>query len=97
MRLGLLAFSALYAALAGRVLQVGASFQELANACFIASLLAFVLGAARSQSWHLIWPATLAGMSDRRWAWPSVVALSGAMLVVQLWVEWGAPGMGILS
>lgn len=96
-RLGLLAFVALYAILAWRILQAGASFPKLANACFIASLLAFVLGAARSQSWHLIWPAAMAGLSDQRWAWPTVVALSVAMLVVQLWVEWGAPGIGFHS
>ena len=90
--LGLLLFGAAYLFLAWRLARQNASFQRLANACFEIALLAFVLGAARSQPWHLIWPAALAGLSDRRWAWPLVAALSVLMLVVQVWVEWGMPG-----
>jgi hypothetical protein len=71
-----------------------ARFQKLMDVSFVVSLLAFVLGAARSQPWHLIWPAALAGLSTRRWAWPAVIGLSVVMLAVQVWVEWGAPGLG---
>jgi hypothetical protein len=74
--------------LARRVMKGGGSFQELANATFVAALTAFVLGAVRSQPWHLIWPAVLAALSDRRWVWPLVGALSAGMLIVQIGVEW---------
>lgn len=70
------------------------SFQRMAEAGFVVALLAFVLGAARSQPWHLIWPAALAGFSERRWAWALIVALSPVLLVVQVWIEWGLPGIG---
>ena len=67
--------------------------QCLLNACFAAALLVFLLGAARSQPWHLVWPAALAGLSRWQWAWPLVAALSALMLVAQLWIEWGTPGL----
>ena len=78
-----------------RVRQGDGSAQPLVNAGFVASLLAFVLGGVRSQPWHLIWPLALAGLSDRKWAWPTVVVLTAVMLAVQVWVEWGTPGMAI--
>jgi hypothetical protein len=64
----------------------------LLDRIFVASLMIFVLGVARSQPWHLLWPASLAGLSRKRWAWPTVAALSVAMLLGQVWVAWGAPG-----
>ncbi len=67
--------------------------QRLFEAGFTVSLLIFVLGAARSQPWHLIWPASLAGLSARRWAWLPVIALSAVMLLSQIWVEWGTPDL----
>lgn len=91
--LGMLLFVPAYVVLGRRVVRSGGSFQQLGNACFVASLLAFLLGAARSQPWHLVWPASLAGLSDRRWAWPVVIGMSIVMLVVQVWVEWGTPGI----
>jgi hypothetical protein len=91
--LGVLLFVPAYVILGWRVVQSGGSFRQLGNACFVASLLAFLLGAARSQPWHLIWPVSLAGLSDRRWAWPMVTGLSTVMLVAQVWVEWGTPGI----
>ena len=75
-----------------RILRGDASTQQWLNSVFGVSLAAFLLGAARSQPWHLIWPAALAGLSDRRWAWPVVIGLCAVMLAVQVWVEWGAPG-----
>jgi hypothetical protein len=63
---------------------------------FLVSLLVFLFGAARSQPWHLIWPASLAGLSTQRWAWPMVILLSALMLVTQIWVEWGTPGLTLL-
>jgi hypothetical protein len=90
--LGMVLFAVAYGALAWRLLRGPGTFQHLANVSFVVALLAFVLGAARSQPWHLLWPAALAGLSDRRWAWPVVMVLSGVMLVGQVWVEWGVPG-----
>jgi hypothetical protein len=69
--------------------------QYLLDASFVAALLAFILGAVRSQPWHLIWPVSLAGLSSRRWASPLSFGLSALMLISQAWVEWGAPGLGI--
>jgi hypothetical protein len=71
--------------------QYGA-FRHMADVSFVMSLLLFAFGAARSQPWHVIWPASLAGLSGRRWAWPAIIGLSALMLGVQVWVEWGAPG-----
>lgn len=93
---GLLLFVVALMVLGRRFVQEEGSFRRLMDFSFLVSLLAFLLGAARSQPWHLIWPAALAGLTERRWAWPVVVALSVLMLVVQVWVEWGAPGVGIL-
>jgi hypothetical protein len=94
---GLLLFAVVWGILIRRLMPGDGSAQPLMNAGFTASLLAFVLGAARSQTWHLIWPLALAGLSDRRWAWPMAVALTALMLAVQVWVEWGAPGAAIAS
>jgi hypothetical protein len=106
---GLLAFSAAYAVLTLRLLQylrtsaqVGAAgrqrqLREILDVAFLVSLLIFVLAAARSQPWHLIWPATLAVLARQRWAWPVIAGLSALMLASQVWVEWGAPGLQILS
>lgn len=94
---GLVLFAVAFAILA-RWLQRGElSFQQLGDACFAASLLAVLLGAARSQPWHLIWPAALAGVSERRWAWAVVVGASVFMLGVQVWAEWGGAGVQPLS
>jgi hypothetical protein len=95
--IGLGLFAIAYAVLIWRLMRGECSFQQLGHVCFSATVLAFLLGAARSQSWHLIWPAALAGVSDRRWAWPLVVGTSVTMLAVQLWVEWGAAGVRLLS
>lgn len=73
------------------------SLGRILDLSFVVALLAFVLGAARSQPWHLVWPAALAGLSGRRWAWPVVAGLSAAMMGVQVWVEWGAPGWELIS
>ena len=93
MAAGLLLFAAVYALLLRGVVRARGSFRRLADIGFEVSLLAFVLGVARSQPWHLIWPAALAGFSSRWWAWPAVIGLSALMLVAQVWVEWGAPGL----
>jgi hypothetical protein len=93
---GLLVFAMAYIGLTWRFVRKTGSFQQLANASFLATLLAFVLGAARSQPWHLIWLVALAGLSDRRWVWAVSAGLSAALLAAQVWVEWGAPGWGPL-
>ena len=72
------------------------SAQQLLDASFTLSLLLFLLGAARSQPWHLIWPASLAGLSAKRWAWVSVAVLTAALLLSQVWVEWGTPSLETL-
>jgi hypothetical protein len=75
----------------GRLPQLALSkFMDLS---FVLSLLAFLFGLARSQPWHLIWPAALAGLSSKRWAWPVTAGLSIVLLASQVWVEWGAPGL----
>lgn len=94
MVVGLLVFVVAYVLLVRRLWR-RSTLQDLLDASFLASFLAFVLGAARSQPWHLIWPTALAGLSQRRWAWPAIMGLSTVMLVSQVWVEWGAPGLGI--
>ncbi|NLF10498.1 MAG: hypothetical protein GX597_01775 [Anaerolineaceae bacterium] len=91
---GLILLAMAYLWLLKRLQRSERSYQDVCNVGFVTLLLAFVLGAARSQPWHLIWPVSLAGLSDRRWAWPVVIVLSAVMLVTQLWVEWGAPGLG---
>ncbi len=90
---GLLMFCVAYIVLWVRLIRGQSAFQPFGNAGFAALLLIFVFGVARSQPWHLIWPATLAGLADRRWAWPAVVGLSGILLLAQIWVEWGMPGV----
>jgi hypothetical protein len=69
------------------------SFQRLVNLGFLAFLFTFFLGVARSQPWHLLWPASLVGLSDYRWAVPLCIALSGIMLAIQVGVEWAMPGL----
>ena len=90
---GLLMFGLAYLVLAARLFRGPLSWQRLMNASFAVALLAFVLGAARSQPWHLLWPVSLAGLSDLRWGWPLIAGLSVVMLLGQIWVEWGAPGL----
>jgi hypothetical protein len=72
----------------------GQAFQQVMDVSFLLALLIFLLGAARSQPWHLRWPLALAGLSARWWAWPVVIGLSVVMLASQVWVAWGAPGLG---
>ncbi|MFN2290340.1 MAG: glycosyltransferase 87 family protein [Anaerolineae bacterium] len=91
--LGLVLYAAVYLVLLWWLARGQGSLQETLHGGFVALLLAFLFGAARAQPWHLIWPASLAGLSDRRWAWPVVAGLAAVMLVVQVWVEWGTPGL----
>jgi hypothetical protein len=74
-----------------RVWRGSGSFQQVANAGFLAMGLAFVLGAARSQPWHLLWGAALGGLAEKRWVPPVIVGFSGLMLVMQVGVEWAQP------
>jgi alpha-1,6-mannosyltransferase len=90
--LGLSLFSVAYLGLLWWLARGDTSCRRLCHGAFLGLLLAFVLGAARSQPWHLIWPAAVAGLSDRHWVWPLVAGLSILLLGVQVWVEWGAPG-----
>ena len=92
MVLGLVFFALAYLGLLWWLIGRDGACQDLCHGAFLALLLVFVLGAARSQPWHLIWPAALAGLSGRRWAWPVVAGLSVLLLAAQVWVEWGAPG-----
>jgi len=59
---GLVLLVLVYLWLLRRMLRSDRSFQVLCNLGFTATLLAFVLGAARSQPWHLLWPVSLAGL-----------------------------------
>ena len=88
---GLSLFALVYAVLVMRFWRGSGTFQQLTNAGFLAMLLAFFLGAARSQPWHLLWGAALAGLSNYRWAQPVIVGLSILMLAVQVGVEWAVP------
>jgi hypothetical protein len=90
---GLVLFTVFYAVILRQMGRGPSSFSKLMGLSFVVTFLAFVLGAARSQPWHLIWPTTLAGLSKRRWAWPVVIAGAALMLVGQVWVEWGTPGL----
>lgn len=92
MLLGLTLFSVAYLGLLLWPARQGNPLQDLGHSAFLALLLAVFLGAARSQPWHFIWPVALAGLSNRRWAWPLVAGLSVLLLGVQVWVEWGALG-----
>ena len=94
--IGLFLFLLAYVVLFVRAWRGSGSFQQLMNVSFLALLLAFLLGAARSQPWHLLWPAALAGLSDYRWAVPVIAGLSGIMLVVQVGVEWAVPSLAFL-
>jgi hypothetical protein len=91
--LGLGAYIVAYGLLMGRLGRRGVDFQGLADGAFAVAALAFGLGAARSQPWHLIWPAALAGLSAWRGAGPLVAGLSVLLLGFQVWVEWGMPGL----
>ena len=93
---GLTAFVMVYAILMRRLARGSLSFRCLMDAGFLVSLMAFAFGVARSQPWHLIWPAALAGLAERRWAGPVVAALSFVMLGAQAWFEWGVPGVGAM-
>lgn len=86
---GLLLYGFAYALLLLRFSRGSGSFQDLVDASFAAFLLAFVFGAARSQPWHLLWSAGVAGLPSNRWAVRSLVVLSGLMLAAQVGVEWG--------
>jgi hypothetical protein len=95
---GLAIFTVAYGVLLWRMARTRGSgqdwaFRRLADTGFVVTLLAFVLGAARSQPWHLIWPIAWAGVGRPRWAWQVCGGLSVVMLVVQVWVEWGTPGL----
>ncbi|MGD8397597.1 MAG: hypothetical protein PVG11_01935 [Anaerolineae bacterium] len=92
--LGSMLYAGAYLFLVRRLATGAPSFARLGDTAFLAFLLAFLLGAVRAQPWHLIWPAALAGLSQRRWAWPVVAGLSGLMLVTQIWIEWGMPAPG---
>jgi len=93
---GMCLYCLAYLVIAVRFWRGSGSFQHLVNGSFWALLLAFILGAARSQPWHLLWPAALAGLSDSRWARRVLLGLSGVMLAVQVGVEWAMPGLRLL-
>ena len=93
---GLLLLFLVYSVLLVRTSRRSGSFQKLTNVGFLALLFTFVLGAARSQPWHLLWPAALAGLSDYRWAAPLIIGLSGIMLAAQVGVEWAVPTLAFL-
>jgi alpha-1,6-mannosyltransferase len=92
MSLGMGLFFLSYMVLLVWLARRGSSSAYLGHGAFLVLLLAFFLGAARSQPWHFIWPVALAGLSNQRWASPLVAGLSILFLGVQAWVEWGAPG-----
>ncbi len=90
-------FVVAYGLVAWRFVRGRNELGRLADACFVVALLAFLLGAARSQPWHLVWAAALAPLSGARWAPYVITGLSALMLVGQVWIEWGAPGLGLAS
>ena len=92
--IGLCLYSIAYLVLLLRSWRGSGSFQQLVDSGVLVFLLAFVLGAARSQPWHLLWAAGIAGLSSKRWAQRLIVVLSGLMLAVQVGVEWGVPSFG---
>ena len=68
----------------------------VASACTLL-LFTFLLGAARSQPWHLLWALALAPLVAVARTWRSTPAivlgpLSALMLAAFGWVEWGQPG-----
>jgi hypothetical protein len=82
-----------------RLARPPAQMGPLVESSFTVLLLVFLLGAARSQPWHLLWALTLAPLAAvfSRWnsrlaAAVSLIWLSGAMLAAMVWVEWGHPG-----
>ncbi len=93
---GLCMYGLAYLVLLVRFWRGRGTFQQLINSSFMALLLAFILGAARSQPWHVLWPAALAGISSNRRARSMVVGLSGIMMAVQVGVEWLVPRFGLL-
>jgi len=92
---GLLLFLLAWGALLVQAWRGNGSFQQLVNGSFLALLLVFLLGTVRSQPWHLLWGAALAGLSDYRWAPAALVSLSGLMLAVQVTVEWATPALAL--
>jgi hypothetical protein len=92
---GLVLLAAAYVLLVRWSARGAGSFQRLANAGVVALLSVFVLVAARSQPWHLIWTAALAPLSDKKWVWTVLIGLTAVMLAAQVWVEWGTPGATI--
>jgi alpha-1,6-mannosyltransferase len=94
---GLGLFVLIYVAVLVRVGSRPGSVSGLMEAGFGLSLLAFILGAARSQPWHLIWATSLAGLAGKRWAWLVVIALGGLLLAGEVWVEWGMLGWTVFE
>jgi hypothetical protein len=92
---GLIFFAVVYGVLVWRLALKEPTFDDLMRTAYVSLMLTFLLGAARSQPWHLLWPAALAGLAPLPWAWPAIIGLSAVMLVSQLWVEWGAPGLAM--
>jgi hypothetical protein len=93
---GLLLFLLLYLLVFGKLVLEGSPPLLMLEVPFVLAFSAFVLGAVRSQPWYLIWAVALAGLSQRRWVWPALTALSAAMLAGEVWVEWGAPGSDLI-
>ncbi len=91
---------------AAQVLRLNRALQDdqtapaaLVETSFTLLLFTFLLGAARSQAWHLLWPLALAPLVVARSlraataaAVVSLGALSALMLASLGWVEWGRPG-----
>lgn len=93
---GLLLLAVAYVVLVRQAICDRGPFQRLADIGWASLLLLFLLGAARSQPWHLIWPLALAALVGRRWVWWVLTGLAAVLLAAQVWVEWGAPGLEIL-
>jgi hypothetical protein len=94
--IGLALFVLGYAVALGWIARGPRSLSTLIDASVLVTLLILLLGAARSQPWHLIWPAALAGLSNRRWVWPLIITAAAMMLAGQVWIEWGTPGLDML-
>jgi hypothetical protein len=83
--------------LKGLVPDQPSALRTLAESACVLLLLTFLLGAARSQPWHLLWALALApllAVSRTRKATPAVALgpLSALMLASFGWIEWGQPG-----